>query len=62
MIKRNCPNCERETTDEHETICIVCGHGTREYLPKKETSFKKKAVGKKGVANVEPIKESPDKD
>ncbi len=40
MIERNCPNCKRETEDQHETICLNCGHATHKAPPKKRRSFK----------------------
>ena len=29
--KRVCHDCGRKTLDEHETICLNCGSGTRIY-------------------------------
>ncbi len=50
-MKRECPNCGRETKDEHETICIRCGHVTVPYKPKRKT-FKSDVVTK-GKIDVE---------
>lgn len=33
-FKRHCNDCGRDTKDEHETICIECGSGTRIYEAK----------------------------